>query len=170
MSPYNHRVLRAALAVLRGQTYGSPSLDFIVPKLQLFIKLEWKLGQQNGPVGKQSRHAVLTEMEDDLAVKHLSRYSERRIPLYRNHLRDAIAVVVTIIVCLRRILVTFENGNPVPKCLQRFSMPHEQNLTFGSFVKQESLRFRMWSVQTLTIHLAPVSKLMYENNTDPKKI
>jgi hypothetical protein len=112
----------------------------------------------------------LTPEENDVVVEMLVHFADCAVPLTRNDVADAMAVLVDRMDENRRAKLRLVNGIPRKSFLRGFEGRHANNIRFGRASKQEAVRYLAGNGDVLTTHLAAIENIIRINDIDACRI
>lgn len=160
---YQKRLSTALQQIDTGVSYREASKASRIPIATLHRAVQ---KNKTPATRRPGRSFSLTTQEEGLLVSLLTRYSDRGVALNRNHLCEAVAVIVSRMPPARREKLPFKDGKPGIKFLRGFQKRHGDRIKFTRPTRQEAVRFAACNGDTLTTHLATMEKLISDNAID----
>lgn len=136
------RTQQAIQLVQDGKTYRFDSEVTKIPRSTISSRItSQRLSSQRSKTIR-SRLDSLTTTEEELVVTLLIRYAERGMPLRRPVLKEAIAIVVSRMLPVRRRILKFKNSKPGDRYLRDFVGRHSEKIKFFKPLRQEGSDFK----------------------------
>ena len=116
------------------------------------------------------RPPVLTKEEERTVVQMVLKYADRGIPLTREHVRDAIQMLVHSLPEKRKSMIPFRDGRPGVKYMRLFEKRHIRALKVAVLRYQEAKRHAAVNAETLSSHFSTLQKVIEEYCIDAPRL
>ena len=113
---------------------------------------------------------ALTNGEEKQILCLLRRYSDKGVPLTRQHVIEAVQRLVARFSPYRRITLPFKDGTPRARYIRSFLRRHNDELLFVKPLRQQHERFRAVNADVLCKHFSTLERLVVELGLDPERI
>lgn len=170
---YNVRLEGAVAAVRSGMKLRAAEQIYRIPRSTIHLHVGRSRLREAGnlpPSSPPGRRPVFTTNEEGVVVELLCRYSDKGIPLNRQHAAEAFEIIINRFPPARRAALPFRDGRPGAHFLRNFMKRNEDRLCFGRPLRQEAKRFTATNAEALTAHFANLARLVEDLNLDASRV
>ena len=165
------REQEAIALVLAGvSSYRAAGDRYRIAKSTLYDKVKRRRDESITPPKSRGRKLALTEQEESIIVELLCKYSDKGVPLSRNHLTEACALLIQSMPLERRRALPFKDGVPGARFVRNFLSRHKNVLRFSKPLRQEAQRYDAVSADVLVEHFAQLETVIERHNIDSTRI
>ena len=118
----------------------------------------------------EHKKRALTNGEEKQIVCLLRRYSDKGVPLTRQHVIETVQRLVAGFPPYRRITLPFKDCTPGSRYIRSFLRRHNDELLFVKPLRQQHERFRAVNADVLCQHVSTLERIVVDLGLDPERI
>ena len=160
------RIQKAVVALYNGMSVRKAASVYSLPKSTVHDAFYAPVT----PRLSEHQKRALTNGEEKQILCLLRRYSDKGVPLTRQHVIEAVQRLVAGFPPYRRITLPFKDGTPGPRYIRSFLRRHNDELLFVKPLRQQHERFRAVNADVLCKHFSTLERLVVELGLDPERI